>query len=139
MSIIQDTKFFVSNIDKKETVELESMPVLCASANWIEVTKRGTRHDNKAIRSKMALESGLQITGFFGLISPRSELTELLNKEGIQHSSRFGSWFADRIIMFRGSTHQNPYSTQTNSFVRINNSTLTQMGSQIAEHLNILA
>mgnify|MGYP001285822260 CR=1 FL=1 len=48
MPIIQSGKFYVANIDKRETVELQSMPILIASGNWVPINERGPMHETKS-------------------------------------------------------------------------------------------
>lgn len=137
MPIIQNGKFYVANIDKRETVELQSMPVLIASGNWVPVNQRGPMHETKSSQDKIALKEALQMAGFFGLVSPVSELTELLNQDSITNKAKFGSWFGDRLIMYTGSQN-NPYSTNTNNFAVINSQILEYLGRQIANHIKIM-
>ena len=139
MPIIQSGKFYVANIDKRETVELQSLPVLIASGNWVPVNQRGPMHESKSSQDRFALKEALQIAGFFGLVSPVSELTELLNEESLTNRAKYGSWFGDRIIMYTGNTQNNPYSTNTNNFVMISTSTLESMGIQLTKHIKIMA
>ena len=138
MPIIQSGKFYVSNIDKRETVELQSMPVLIASGNWVPVNQRGPKHESKSSQDKYALKEALQMAGFFGLVSPVSELTEMLNDDSLTNRAKYGSWFGDRIIMYTGS-QSNPYSTNTNNFAMITQSTLENMGIQLTKHIKIMA
>ena len=138
MPIIQSGKFYVANMDKRETVELQSMPVLIASGNWVPVNQRGPMHETKSSQDKTALKEALQMAGFFGLVSPVSELTELLNEDSTEYKGRYGSWFGDRLIMYT-TNQSNPYSTGTNNFTNISANTLQAMGTHLARHIKIMA
>ena len=78
------------------------------------------------------------MAGFFGLVSPVSELTELLNEDSTEYKGRYGSWFGDRLIMYTGN-QSNPYSTSTNNFTNISASILQTMGTHLAKHIKIMA
>ena len=138
MPIIQSGKFYVANIDKRETVELQSMPVLIASGNWVPINQRGPMHESKSAKDNIAMKEALQMAGFFGLVSPISELTELLNEDSTDYKAKYGSWFGDRLIMYTGN-QSNPYSTSTNNFTNISAYILQTMGTHLAKHIKIMA
>ena len=148
MSIIQENRIVVVNLDKRQHCALMGTPIMLASSNHLPVNERGPKHDIKASNAAKMKVAYEEHCGYFALISPRSELSEILTTTDVNYDGIFGSWYGDRLITYaQGRTHYgstasvagNPFNTGTDTFEQVSSEVLRSIGRTILLHLEIMA
>jgi hypothetical protein len=144
--MIFEKEIIMANLDKRQRVSIPCMPAVTAAANIVKVTLRAQQHDAYASRqSKKQLEAHMRLTGFFALVSPRSELDFLTTVEEQKHHEHYGSWYGDRIICYSSTGNGynsnqnagNPFQSNTNVFIDVSHS-LIPMGREILKQTQIM-